>query len=88
MTPAERKKLRLKTAQVRAAVAEAARFVGSETKLADAAGVSQTTIWKAKRTGRVSGDLAVAIDDATEGRFPKYRFRPDLFDAPAQGVAA
>jgi DNA-binding transcriptional regulator YdaS (Cro superfamily) len=88
MTPAERKKLRPKAAQVRALVVEAAKLAGSETKLAERADVSQTAIWKAKKTGKITGDLAVAIDDATEGRVPKYRFRPDLFDAPAQGVAA
>jgi DNA-binding transcriptional regulator YdaS (Cro superfamily) len=55
-------------------------FGGSESKLAAAAGFSQNALWHARQVGRVSGDLAAAIDRATNGRIPARRFRPDIFD--------
>ncbi|WP_431311045.1 transcriptional regulator [Methylobacterium nigriterrae] len=57
-------------------------ILGSETKLGTACGVSQGAIWKAKRAGRVSGELAVAIEKATRGVVPRWRLRPDLWEAP------
>lgn len=58
-------------------------ILGSEAKLGVACGVSQGAIWKAKRAGRVSGELAVAIEKATKGSVPRWRLRPDLWDRPA-----
>lgn len=66
-----------------AAIAEA----GSEEKLGKASGYSQNAIWQAKRRGRVTAEMAAAIDRATGGRVPKSALRPDLFQ-PEAGLAA
>lgn len=60
---------------------------GSQGKLAKAAGVSQTSIWKALQAERVSAELAVMIDRATGGEVGKHQLRPDLFDAPETAAA-
>jgi DNA-binding transcriptional regulator YdaS (Cro superfamily) len=52
---------------------------GSEAKLGAAAGYSQNAIWSAKRAGRVSADLAIAIERATNGGVPRWKLRPDLW---------
>lgn len=46
----------------------------------DAIGVSESAISHVKRRGRITGELAVAIENVT-GRehFPREMFRPDLF---------
>lgn len=56
---------------------------GSEAKLGAAAGYSQNAIWSAKRSGRVSAELASAIHEATEGAVPRWQLRPDLWPKPA-----
>ncbi|WP_414468077.1 transcriptional regulator [Methylobacterium currus] len=67
-------------------------ILGSEAKLGAACGVTQGAIWKAKKAGRVSGELAVKIDRATNGAIPRHRLRPDLWSPPPvlgqSGVAA
>lgn len=68
---------------VQSLIKQAISIAGSEKKLGDAVGCSQNAIWSAKRNGRVSAELAAGIDRATDGRIPKHRLRPDLFDAPA-----
>jgi DNA-binding transcriptional regulator YdaS (Cro superfamily) len=60
---------------IKAAIAQ----LGSEKKLGDAAGVSQHAIWSAKKKGRVTAELAAAIDRATAGRVSKSALRPDIF---------
>jgi DNA-binding transcriptional regulator YdaS (Cro superfamily) len=60
---------------------------GSEAKLGAACGVSQGTIWKAKQAGRVTAELAVAIERATDGAIPRHRLRPDLWPEPLKGAA-
>lgn len=57
-------------------------MLGSEAKLGAACGVTQGAIWKAKTAGRVSGELAVKIEKATRSAIPRWRLRPDLWDAP------
>lgn len=52
--------------------------LGSQSKLADACGVKQQSIWQAKETGRCSAELAVLIEAATEGRVTARMLRPDL----------
>jgi DNA-binding transcriptional regulator YdaS (Cro superfamily) len=73
-------------------IEEAIALVGSEAKLGDACGKSQNAIWAAKRAGRVSAELAVAIERATGGRMPRWRLRPDLWSQPqpvsTEGAAA
>ncbi|WP_371678976.1 transcriptional regulator [Microvirga sp. KLBC 81] len=55
---------------------------GSEAKLGELCGVSQNAIWHAKKSGRVSAELAKAIHEATGGEVPKWSLRPDLWDPP------
>lgn len=69
-------------------IESAIRLRGSEAKLAAACGVSQAAIWKAKVAGRVSADLAVAIERATDSKVPRWRLRPDLWEEPSKGAAA
>lgn len=74
--------------EVRSLIAEAAkRFGGSETKLATAAGCSQNAVWAAKRAGRVSAELAVALERATDGEVPRWRLRPDLWSRPTDSAS-
>jgi len=74
------------TTDVRPLVEEAIALAGSEKKLGDLTGYSQNAIWDAKRRGRVTGEMAARIDRATAGAVPKWKLRPDLFDAPVQSV--
>lgn len=60
-------------------ISRAILIAGSEAKLGRAAGVSQNAIWQAKRRGRVSAELAVAIERATAGLVSRAELRPDLF---------
>ena len=53
--------------------------LGSEAKLGSACGCSQAAIWKAKRAGRVSAEMAMAIDRATGGEVSRADLRPDLW---------
>lgn len=68
---------------VRSLIEEAIKFAGSEKKLGNLCACSQNAIWNAKRAGRVSAELAVAIDRATQGQISKHQLRPDLFEPPA-----
>lgn len=56
---------------------------GSQGKLGKAIGVTQNAIWAARRAGRVTPEMAKAIDEWSSGDFPRWQFRPDLWDAPA-----
>lgn len=62
-------------------------LLGSEGKLAEAAGCSQVAINKAKKRvaegGRVSAEMAVALERATKGAIPRWRLRPDLWEPPS-----
>lgn len=64
---------------VRELIESAAKLLGSETKLAEACGVSQNAIWQAKTRGRVSPDLAISIHWATRKRVSGNLMRPDLW---------
>jgi DNA-binding transcriptional regulator YdaS (Cro superfamily) len=59
---------------------------GSEASLARRIGCSQHAIWRARRVGRVTAELAAKIDDATAGQVPKSKLRPDLW-TPAPEAA-
>jgi DNA-binding transcriptional regulator YdaS (Cro superfamily) len=61
-------------------IERAIKRAGSEAKLAALIGCSQVAINKAKHRNRVSGEMAVAIDKATEGDVSKSDLRPDLFE--------
>ena len=67
------------TELIRTAIA----LAGSEAKLGAAAGVSQHAIWYAKKHGRITAELATAVDKATNGQVSKAMLRPDLFGADA-----
>lgn len=54
-------------------------IAGSEAKLASITGWSQVGINKAKRRGRASAELAIAIHRATDGHVSAAELRPDLF---------
>ncbi|MNX86263.1 hypothetical protein D3C86_1181370 [compost metagenome] len=64
---------------VRQLMQAAVTIAGSEAKLGKAAGFSQNAIWHAKSQGRVSAEMAAAIDRATGGAIAKRRLRPDLY---------
>lgn len=67
-------------------ITRAIEFAGSEAKLGAATGYSQHAIWQAKRRGRVSAEMAVAIERATQGAVSRAELRPDLF-SPADNAA-
>lgn len=52
---------------------------GSETKLANAAGVAQASINESKKKNRIGHKLALAIDAATDGKVSKHDLRPDIW---------
>jgi DNA-binding transcriptional regulator YdaS (Cro superfamily) len=65
----------------------AIEMAGSEAKLAGLikqAGFSysQVAINRAKRLGRVSAEMALAVHRALEGRVPASEIRPDLWRRP------
>lgn len=54
-------------------------IAGSETRLAKAIGYSQHAVWTARKRGRPSAEMAVAIDKFTQGQVSKQELRPDLW---------
>jgi len=67
--------------ETREHIQEAIRLAGSEAKLGKATGYSQHAIWKAKRRGSVTPEMALAIERAVGVR--KEILRPDIFGAAA-----
>jgi len=61
-------------------IVQAIRMLGTEKALADAAGVSQPVINKAKRLGQVGPRVAIGIDRATGGKISRRQLRPDLWE--------
>lgn len=59
-------------------IEQAISLAGSQSKLAEACGVRQQSIWQAKETGRCSAELALQIERATGGRVTAPALRPDL----------
>ena len=71
------------------AVKRAVEIIGSQVKLAAAAGCAQQTISdiiSGRRT--LSAELAVAISRATDGRVSREDLRPDIFGDPASSESA
>lgn len=64
---------------VKQLIQKAVDYHGTETKLGQATGYSQNAIWQALKKGRVSAEMAVAIDRATNGEVSKSALRPDLW---------
>lgn len=52
---------------------------GSEAKLGRATGYSQHAIWRAKKKGRVSPKMALAIHRFTNGTVPASKLCPEIF---------
>lgn len=56
---------------------------GSQAKLAKDMGCSQQYIsWLLKDADQISGDMAVAVERATDGQISRSDLRPDLFALP------
>ncbi len=67
----------------------AVEIFGSQKKLADAVGCSQQHISLLLRGEvKVSGEIAVAIDEATKGEISRRELRPDLFGQSRKKRAA
>lgn len=72
-------------------VDRAVALLGSQAKLAQAAGCSQQYIsWLLSDTSRrISAEMAIAFDKATDGAVSKHQLRPDIFGPmPKAGAAA
>ena len=63
----------------RSALARAVKMFGSEKKLAVAVGIAQQVLNRAVKRGRVSPELAKAIQRATGGAVTANELRPDLW---------
>jgi DNA-binding transcriptional regulator YdaS (Cro superfamily) len=61
---------------------------GTEAKLAEAIGLSQPLINKARNTGKVGPRLAIAIHRFTNGAVSASALRPDLWMKPEDVPAA
>jgi DNA-binding transcriptional regulator YdaS (Cro superfamily) len=61
------------------ALRRAVELFGSENRLAAALGISQQNLNRAVRRGRVSPQLAIAIQKATGGNVTASELRPDLW---------
>jgi DNA-binding transcriptional regulator YdaS (Cro superfamily) len=67
---------------ITALIEEAIALAGSEAKLGDGTGYSQVAINKAKKSGRVSPEMAKAIHHFTGGKVPGSKMRPDIWARP------
>jgi DNA-binding transcriptional regulator YdaS (Cro superfamily) len=62
------------------ALARAIQLAGGQSALARAVGYTQNAIWKAKTCGRVTAELAVKIEKATNGKVRREQLAPKIFD--------
>jgi DNA-binding transcriptional regulator YdaS (Cro superfamily) len=65
--------------QVRDLIQAAIDKAGSQAKLGKAIGKSQNAVHQALKRGKVTAEMAVSIERATEGEVRKEQLRPDLF---------
>lgn len=70
------------------ALAEAVKIAGSQDKLAQAIGKTQQLVSLMLNGAKIAAETAVAIEEATEGKVPRWKLRPDLFPPPATGKRA
>jgi DNA-binding transcriptional regulator YdaS (Cro superfamily) len=68
------------------AFAKAIELAGSEAALARETGFTQPAINKAKKTGRISSDLAKAVHAFSKGQVAGSDLRPDLWAKPEHVV--
>lgn len=65
-------------------VKQAIEIVGGQKALGDKIGHTQQGVgYLLHKSKKVSGEVAVAIDEATEGKISKEALRPDLFKGAA-----
>lgn len=64
---------------VRDHLVKAIEDAGSEAKLGEASGYSQHAIWRAKKKGSVTPEMALAIQRATNGRVTARSLCPSVF---------
>lgn len=69
-------------------IASAIEFFGSQAKLVEIIGCSsqQSISRYLNRDAEPSAEVAVAIHKASDGKVPRWKIRPDLFEAPAQAL--
>jgi DNA-binding transcriptional regulator YdaS (Cro superfamily) len=61
-------------------------LAGSQTRLGEATGFSQAAINKARRRGRLSAEMALAIHRFTAGAVAASELRPDLWSRDDRAV--
>lgn len=75
----------------RSLIIRAVEHAGSQQKLAEGIGCSQQQISYLLHTaGRISVEMAVKIEEATEGKVSRYDLRPDIFGpapTPKEGAS-
>lgn len=62
--------------------AEAVRIIGSQSETARVIGMSQASVYKRLKSGKPVWDTAIRALEAASG-IPRFKLRPDLFEAPA-----
>ena len=62
-------------------------MIGSQAKIGALVGVRQSTVSYWAKTG-IPAEKAIELEEATEGRVPRWLSRPDLWSAPAPQSAA
>lgn len=63
-------------------IKHAVRLHGSQAKLAAEIGCSQQQISYLLGAKRISAEMAIKLDQATNGAVPRHALRPDIFRAP------
>ena len=64
-------------------ILRAIQLMGSQPRLAKRAGLSQQQISKLlNHERRITAEVALALETATNGTVPRWRLRPDLWEEP------
>lgn len=64
------------------ALTRAIEIAGSQSALARSIGKTQQLVSLLLKGAKISAEVAVAIEGATEGKVHRHELRPDLFEAP------
>lgn len=74
--------------KIRKQIEKAISITGSQQKLAEKVGCSQQYISLLARSAvKVSAEMALAFDRATDGKVSKHTLRPDIFGKPVREAA-
>jgi len=74
--------------KIRKQIEKAITLTGSQQKLAEKVGCSQQFIsLLAREAVKVSAEMALALDKATDGKVSKHKLRPDIFGKIAKEAA-